>query len=319
MDPDNQTKVSVFILGGIPNTAQFPFLFFIIFMVIYLLTVLGNLLILVTIVAEPHLHGLPMYFFLCNLSLLDTCLSSVTVPQILVSFIAPSYRAISFGGCVLQLYAFHFLASTECFLYTVMAYDRYLAICCPLNYTTLMNRRISLGLVTGTWLMGSFHAAIHTTLTFRLPYCGPNRVNYFFCDIPPVLKLACADITVNHAVIRINIALVGSGCFLLICISYTYIAFAILNIQTMEGRHRAFSTCSAHLTVVLLYYSPAIFIYMHPASSYAMYGMLAVFYAIITPMLNPFIYTLRNKEVKRALRKLIVGHLISEKKISLGY
>ncbi|KAK9397997.1 olfactory receptor [Crotalus adamanteus] len=314
MDPDNQTKVSVFILEGIPNTARFPFLFFVIFMVIYLLTVLGNLLILVTIVMEPHLHGLPMYFFLCNLSLLDTCLSSVTVPQILVSFIAPNYRVISFGGCVLQLYAFHFLASTECFLYTVMAYDRYLAICCPLNYTTLMNRRISLGLVTGTWLTGSFHAAIHTILTFRLPYCGPNRVNYFFCDIPPVLKLACVDVTVNHALIRINIALVGSSCFLLICISYTYIASAILNIQTMKGRHRAFSTCSAHLTVVVLYYIPAIFIYMHPASSYAMYGMLAVFYAIITPMLNPFIYRLRNKEVKRALRKLIVGHLISEKR-----
>uniref|UniRef100_A0A670Z1K6 Olfactory receptor family 10 subfamily S member 1 n=2 Tax=Pseudonaja textilis TaxID=8673 RepID=A0A670Z1K6_PSETE len=297
----NQTKVSVFILESVPNTAQFPLLFFIIFMVIYLLTVLGNLIILVTIVVESHLSGLPMYFFLCNLSLLDTCLSSVTVPQILVSFIAPSHRTISFGSCVLQLYTFHFLASTECFLYTVMAYDHYLAICHPLNYTTLMNRRISLGLITATWFTGSFHAAIHTSLTFRLPYYGPSWVNYFFCDIPPVLKLACANITVNHAVIRINIALVGTGCFLLICISYSYIASVFLKIQTMEERHRAFSTCSAHLTVVLLYYSPSIFIYMHPASSNAMYGMLAVFYAIITPMLNPFIYMLRNKEVKRSL------------------
>ncbi|XP_007439431.1 olfactory receptor 10S1-like [Python bivittatus] len=314
MDPGNQTKVSVFILGGVPNTARLPFLFFLIFTTIYLLTVLGNLLILFTIMAEPQLHGLPMYFFLCNLSLLDTCLSSVTVPKILASFIASSYRTISFRGCVLQLYAFHFLASTECFLYTVMAYDRYLAICHPLNYTTLMNRRISLGLVGGTWFTGSFHAAIHASLTFCLPYCGPNQVNYFFCDIPPVLKLACADTTVNHAMIRINIALVGTGCFLLICISYTYIASAILKIQTTEGRHRAFSTCSAHLTVVLLYYSPSIFIYMCPSSSQATYGILAVFYAIITPMLNPFIYTLRNKEVKRALRKLFVGYLTSQKR-----
>ncbi|KAM6451643.1 olfactory receptor 10S1-like [Liasis olivaceus] len=314
MDPNNQTKVSVFILGGVPNTARFPFLFFLIFTTIYLLTVLGNILILFTIMTEPQLHGLPMYFFLCNLSLLDTCLSSVTVPKILASFIASSYRTISFRDCVLQLYAFHFLASTECFLYTVMAYDRYLAICRPLNYTTLMNRRISLGLVGGTWFTGSFHAAIHASLTFRLPYCGPNQVNYFFCDIPPVLKLACADTTVNHAMIRINIALVGTGCFLLICISYTYIASAILKIQTTEGRHRAFSTCSAHLIVVLLYYSPSIFIYMCPSSSQAMYGILAVFYAIITPMLNPFIYTLRNKEVKRALRKLFVGHLTSQKR-----
>uniref|UniRef100_A0A8C5SMH7 G-protein coupled receptors family 1 profile domain-containing protein n=1 Tax=Laticauda laticaudata TaxID=8630 RepID=A0A8C5SMH7_LATLA len=239
--------VSVFILGSVPNTVQFPLLFFIIFMVIYLLTVLGNLIILVIIVVEPHLYGLPMYFFLCNLSLLDNCLSSVIVPQILVSFIAPSHRTISFGSCVLQLYTFHFLVSIECFLYTIMAYYCYLAICHPLNYTTLMNRRISLGLVTGMWFTGSFHA------------------------------LACADITVNHAMIRINIALVGTGCFLLICISYSYIASAILESQKMEGRHWAFSTCSAHLTVVLLYYSPSIFIYMHAASSNAMYGMLAVF------------------------------------------
>ncbi|XP_062993505.1 olfactory receptor 10S1-like [Elgaria multicarinata webbii] len=312
MEPDNQTEVNAFLLSGLPNTAQLPLLFFLIFLVIYLLTVLGNLLILFTILFEPQLHGLPMYFFLCNLSFLDTCLSSVTVPKILAGFIVSSYRTISFGGCVIQLYAFHFLASTECFLYTVMAYDRYLAICRPLNYATLMNRRISSGLAASTWFTGSFHAAIHTSLTFRLSYCGPNQVDYFFCDIPPVLKLACADTSVNHTVILSNIGVVAVGCFVLICISYAYIASAILKIQTREGRHRAISTCSAHLTVVLLYYVPPVFIYMRPSSSDSTHGTLAVFYTIITPMLNPFIYTLRNKEVKRALRKLFDRHIVSQ-------
>ncbi|XP_077774103.1 olfactory receptor 10S1-like [Podarcis muralis] len=313
MDPANQT-VKVFILQGLPNTAELPLLFFFIFLAIYMLTVMGNLLILITILFEPQLHSLPMYFFLCHLSFLDTCLSSVTVPKVLMGFIRSSYRTISFGGCIIQLYTFHFLASTECFLYTVMAYDRYLAICRPLNYSTLMNRRVCSGLTAGTWLTGSFHAAIHTSLTFRLPYCGPNQVDYFFCDIPPVLKLACADTAVNHAVILANIGAVAAGCFVLICISYAYITSAILKIQTTEGRRRAFSTCSAHLTVVLLYYGPPVFIYLRPSSSASTYGTLAVFYTIITPMLNPFIYTLRNKEVERALRKLFDRHAASQER-----
>ncbi|XP_061446473.1 olfactory receptor 10S1-like [Rhineura floridana] len=312
MDPNNQTEVKVFILGGLPNTAELPLLFFFLFLVIYLLTILGNLLILVTILLEPQLHGLPMYFFLCNLSFLDICLSSVTVPKILAGFIMLSYRTISFGGCAIQLYAFHFIGSTECFLYTVMAYDRYLAICRPLNYATLMNRRICSGLAAGTWFAGSFHAAIHTSLTFRLPYCGPNRVDYFFCDIPPVVKLACADTVVNHTVTVVNNGVVASGCFALICISYAYIASAILKIKTTEGRRRAFSTCSAHLILVLLYFGPPVFIYTHPSSSDATYGTVAVFYTIITPMLNPFIYTMRNKEVQRALRKLSGRHIASQ-------
>ncbi|XP_077171301.1 olfactory receptor 10S1-like [Paroedura picta] len=307
MELGNQTGVKVFILGGLPNTSQLPALFFLIFLVIYLLTVLGNLLIFFTISSEAQLHRLPMYFFLCHLSFLDTCLSSVTVPKILAGFIMSRDRTISFTGCIIQLYAFHFLASTECFLYTVMAYDRYLAICHPLNYATLMNQRVCFGLAAGTWLTGSVHAAIHTSLTFHLSYCGPNRVDYFFCDIPPLLKLACADTSVNHTVILANIGFVAAGCFMLICVSYGYIAAAILKIQTTQGRHRAFSTCSAHLTVVILYYGPPMFIYMFPSSSDSTHGTLAVFYTIITPMLNPFIYTLRNKEVKKALSKWFSG------------
>ncbi|XP_034991816.1 olfactory receptor 10S1-like [Zootoca vivipara] len=313
MDPANHT-VMVFILGVLPNTAELPLLFFLIFLAIYMLTVLGNLLILITILFEPQLHRLPMYFFLCHLSVIETCLSSVTVPKVLAGFLRSSYRTISFGGCITQLYSYHFLASTECFLFTVMAYDRYLAICRPLNYSTLMNRRVCSGLAAGTWLTGSFHAAIHTSLTFRLPYCGPNHVDYFFCDIPPVLKLACADTAVNHVVTLANIGAVAAGCFVLICISYAYIASAILKIRTTEGRRRAFSTCSAHLTVVLLQYAPPVFIYLRPSSSASTYGALAVFQTMITPMLNPFIYTLRNKEVEKALRKLFDRHAASQER-----
>nr|QKE59417.1 olfactory receptor 10S1-like protein [Alligator sinensis] len=307
----NETPVMEFILGGIPNTGKLPTLFFLLFLIIYLLTLLGNLLILVTILCDPCLHNLPMYFFLAHLSSFDACLSSVTTPKVLAGLVSPGQRTISFGGCAAQLYAFHFLASAECFLYTVMAYDRFLAVCYPLRYTTVMNRRVCMWLAGSTWLTGSLHATVHATLTFRLPYCGPHKVDYYFCDIPAVLKLACADTATNQAVILANIGAVAAGCFVVICISYTYIISAILKICTAEGRQQAFSTCSAHLTVVLLFYVPGLFIYVRPTSNQASDGMMAVFYTMCTPVLNPFIYTLRNKEVKRALRKLTCGQSLS--------
>ncbi|XP_067390560.1 olfactory receptor 10S1-like [Emydura macquarii macquarii] len=311
MEPGNQTLVTVFILAGLPFTKEFPSLFFLLFLLIYLLTLLGNILILLTVLCDPQLHALPMYFFLAHLSFLDTCLSSVTVPKILAGWVGNGPNAISFGGCAVQLYAFHFLASTECFLYTVMAYDRFLAICRPLRYSVVMSRRACVRLATGTWLTGSLHAAIHATLTFRLPYCGPNRVEYFFCDIPAMLKLACADTATNQALILTNIGAVVAVCFLLICVSYAYIVSAILKIRTAQGRQRAFSTCSAHLTMVLLNYAPPIFIYLCPSSSHTSNGVVATFYTVITTLLNPFIYTLRNKEMKKALRKLTCGQTLS--------
>uniref|UniRef100_A0A8C8RFD4 G-protein coupled receptors family 1 profile domain-containing protein n=1 Tax=Pelusios castaneus TaxID=367368 RepID=A0A8C8RFD4_9SAUR len=307
MEPGNQTLVMVFILRGLPHTMELPSLFFLLFLLIYLLTLLGNILVLLTVLSDTRLHALPMYFFLGHLSFLDVCLSSVTVPKILAGFVGPGSRAISFSGCVVQLYAFHFLASAECFLYTVMAYDRFLAICHPLRYSVVMSRRASMGLAAGTWLTGSLHAMIHAILTFRLPYCGHNQVEYFFCDIPAMLKLACADTATNRALILANIGAVAAGCFLLICVSYTYIVSTILKIHTAQGRHHAFSTCSAHLTMVLLYYAPPIFIYLHPSSSHVSNGVVATFYTVVTPLLNPFIYTLRNKEMKNALRKLACG------------
>ncbi|XP_055971216.1 olfactory receptor 10S1-like [Sorex fumeus] len=300
----NQTVVSYFLLESLMYTSEHPGLFFLLFLITYSITVTGNLLILLTVGSDPRLSS-PMYHFLGHLSFLDACLSTVTVPKVMAGLITQEEMVISFHGCAVQLYCFHFLASTECFLYTVMAYDRYLAICQPLHYSVAMNRRICTGLAGATWATGAIHSAIHTSLTFHLPYCGPHHIAYFFCDIPPVLQLACVDTTVNELVVLANIGVVGTGCLILIITSYVFIVGAVLRIRTAEGRRRAFSTCSSHLTVVLLYYLPPISIYLQPSASGPGAGGPAVFYTIITPMLNPFIYTLRNKEVKRALRRLV--------------
>ncbi|XP_049713262.1 olfactory receptor 10S1-like [Elephas maximus indicus] len=300
----NQTMVNYFFLEGLMYTAEHPALFFLLFLLIYSITMAGNLLILITVGSDPHLCS-PMYHFLGHLSFLDACLSTVTVPKVMAGLLTLDGKVISFEGCAVQLYCFHFLASTECFLYTVMAYDRYLAICQPLQYPVTMNRQMCAGLAGITWAIGAVHSAIHTSLTFRLLYCGPHHIAYFFCDIPPVLKLACADTTINEIVIFANIGIVVTGCLILIIISYVFIVAAVLRIRTAEGRQRAFSTCTAHLTVVLLYYTPPVCIYLQPGSSGAGAGAPAVFCTMVTPMLNPFIYTLRNKEVKRALKRLL--------------
>ncbi|XP_037697383.1 olfactory receptor 10S1-like [Choloepus didactylus] len=300
----NQTVVSHFFLEGLMYTAEHPSVFFLLFLLIYSITVTGNLLILITVGCDPHLCS-PMYHFLGHLSFLDACLSTVTVPKVMAGLLTPDGKVISFEGCAIQLYCFHFLASAECFLYTVMAYDRYLAICQPLQYPVAMTRRMCAGLAGITWAMGAGHSAIHTSLTFHLLYCGPLHVAYFFCDIPPVLKLACAGTTINELVMLASIGIVATGCLIFIITSYVFIVAAVLRIRTAEGRQRAFSTCTAHLTVVLLYYMPPVCIYLQPHSSGAGAGAPAVFYTVVTPMLNPFIYTLRNKEVKQALQRLL--------------
>ncbi|EDL95212.1 rCG57884 [Rattus norvegicus] len=230
----NMSIVTTFILSGIPHAPVLDTMLFGLFLVIYVLTVLGNLLILVVIRVDSHLHT-PMYYFFTNLSFIDMWLSTVTVPKMLMTLVSPGGGAISFHSWVAQLYCFHFLGSTECFLYTVMSYDRYLAISYPLRYSSLMSGRVCALLAAGTWLTGSLHSAVQTTLTFRLPYCGPNQIQHYFCDAPPILKLACADIAVNEMVIFVNIGVVASGCFLLISLSYVSIVWSILRIRTSEG------------------------------------------------------------------------------------
>ncbi|XP_072668745.1 olfactory receptor 10G7 [Canis lupus baileyi] len=296
----NMSFVSTFILMGIPHAPALDIPLFTIFLVIYVLTMMGNLLILLVIRVDSHLHT-PMYYFLTNLSFIDMWFSTVTVPKMLMTLGSPGGRMISFHSCMAQLYCFHFLGSTECFLYTVMSYDRYLAISHPLRYASMMRGRTCALLATSTWLSGSLHSAVQTTLTFRLPYCGPSQIQHYFCDAPPILRLACADTSVNEMVIFVNIGVVASGCFLLIVLSYVSIVCSILNIRTSEGRHRAFQTCASHCIVVLCFFGPGLFIYLRPGSRDAVDGVVAVFYTVLTPLLNPVVYTLRNKEVKKAL------------------
>ncbi|XP_015281190.1 PREDICTED: olfactory receptor 10G6-like [Gekko japonicus] len=304
MESENRTERYQFVIVGFPYPLELGAPLFLLFLLIYLMTVFGNLLILLAVGFEPRLHR-PMYWFLCHLSFLDMTVSSVIVPKVIAGFITGG-RVISFGGCVTQLFFFHFLGCTECFLYTVMAYDRFLAICKPLRYGTLMNRKICLCLAFGTWFGGSVHSMIQTGLTFHLPYGCGTRVGYIFCDIPAVLKLACADTSLNEMVTFVDIGFLAMTCFFLILTSYVYIISAILRIRSAAGRRRAFSTCAAHITVVVTYYVPLVFIYLRPASQDPLDGVVAVFYTAVTPLLNPIIYTLRNKEMKHALKKLWV-------------
>ncbi|XP_025749136.1 olfactory receptor 10G9-like [Callorhinus ursinus] len=300
----NVSLVTTFFLMGLPHAPALDIPLLGIFLVIYVLTVVGNLLILLVIKADSHLHT-PMYYFLTNLSFIDMWFSTVTVPQMLMTLVSPGGRAISFHSCVAQLYCFHFLGSTECFLYTVMSSDRYLAISHPLRYASTMSGRTCALLATSTWLSGSLHSAVQTTLTFRLPYCGPSRIQHYFCDAPPLLKLACADTSVNGMVIFVNIGVVAVGCFLLMVLACVSILCSTLKIRAPEGSHRAFQTCVSHCTALLCFFVPCVFIYRRPGSRDAVAGLVAVFYTALTPLLNLVVYTLRNKEVKKALWKLI--------------
>ncbi|XP_011381312.1 olfactory receptor 10G7-like [Pteropus vampyrus] len=312
----NASHVTTFLLMGLPHAPVLDIPLFGIFLVIYVLTVVGNLVILLVIMVNSHLHT-PMYYFLTNLSFIDMWFSTVTVPKMLMTLASPGGRTISFHGCVAQLYSFHFLGSTECFLYTVMSYDRYLAISYPLRYSSMMRGRTCALLATSTWLSGSLHSAVQTSLTFCLPYCGPSQIQHYFCDAPPILKLACAGTSVNEMVIFVNIGIVGSGCFLLIVLSYVSIVCSILKIRNSEGRHRAFQTCASHCIVVLCFFGPAIFTYLRLGSKDAVDEVVAVFYTVLTPLLNPVVYTLRNKEVKKALLKLKYKVIFSQSKSML--
>ncbi|XP_067414577.1 putative olfactory receptor 10D4 [Emydura macquarii macquarii] len=305
MEMENRTVVSEFILLGIPNTKGHETILFIGFLAFYLCTLLGNLLILSAILADSRLHT-PMYFFLCNLSVVDLGFASISTPKLLVSLWAKS-RTISLGGCMSQVFFFHFLGCTECLLCTVMAFDRYVAICHPLRYLIIMNWRVCTILAAGTWISSSFCATILTSLTFMLPYCGHNVVDYYFCDIFPVAKLACADTYVIETVTFTNTGVVAMTCFFLILVSYVCIVYSILKMNSAEGRRKAASTCASHLMVVTLFFGPCALVYTQPQLSKVLVTAVHLFGYVATPMLNPVIYTLRNKEVKGALRKLRGG------------
>ncbi|KAL4681529.1 hypothetical protein H8959_007006 [Pygathrix nigripes] len=288
----NLSVVTEFILLGIPHTEGLETMLLVLFLSFYIFTLMGNLLILLAIVSSTRLHK-PMYFFLGKLSIFDIFFPSGIV------------RAISYAGCASQLFFYHFLGCTECFLYTVMAYDRFVAICHPLHYTLIMSHRACIILAMGTSFFACIQATFLTILTFQLPYCGPNEVDYYFCDIPVMLKLACADTSALEMVGFISVGLMPLSCFLLIFTSYSCIICSILQIHSAEGRRRAFSTCNAHLTAILLSFMPVVLIYLQPTPNPWLNATVQILNNLVTPMLNPLIYSLRNKEVKYSLRKVL--------------
>lgn len=304
MEGKNQTAPSEFIILGFSNLNKLQFLLFTIFFMTYICTLVGNIFIFVVTMADSHLHT-PMYYFLRNLAFIDIGYTTTNVPQMMVHLLSEK-KTISYGGCVLQLFAFIFLVGSECLLLAAMAYDRYIAICKPLRYPFIMNKALCRWLAASCWTGGFLNSVVHTVLTFHLPFCGNNQINYFFCDIPPLLILSCGDTSINElALLTIGI-FIGWTPFLCIILSYLYIISNILRIQSSEGRHKAFSTCASHLLIVLLYYSSTIFTYMRPISSYSLEKdrLISVLYSVVTPMLNPVIYTLRNKDIKKAVKTI---------------
>ncbi|XP_041430638.1 olfactory receptor 12D3-like [Xenopus laevis] len=305
----NQSVVTEFILLGINNRPELQLFLFTVFLMFYLFCFLGNLSIVFVVIFDYHLHN-PMYFFLGNLSFLDFFYSSTTVPKMLAGLVVEEKR-ISFQGCITQLHMFHFLGSTEAMFLTIMSYDRYVAICNPLRYHVLMAKTICIQLSAVCWTTGFIYSLTHTILTSRLPFCLMNKLTHFYCDIKPLLKLACTDTHLNERLVSIVTGSVAVFTFMLIIMSYTFISRHLLNIQSTHSRHKAISTCTSHMTVVLLYYGTGFCTYLRPATkdSLEQDRITGVLFTVITPALNPLIYTLRNKDVKKALTKMLFGNL----------
>ncbi|XP_032007665.1 olfactory receptor 8U3 [Hylobates moloch] len=301
----NITYVTVFILKGITDRPELQAPCFGVFLVIYLVTVLGNLGLITLIKIDTRLHA-PMYYFLSHLAFVDLCYSSAITPKMMVNFVVER-NTIPFHACATQLGCFLTFMITECFLLASMAYDRYVAICSPLHYSTLMSRRVCIQLVAVPYIYSFLVALFHTVITFRLTYCGPNLINHFYCDDLPLLALSCSDTHMKEILI---FAFAG---FDMICsssivlTSYIFIIAAILRIRSTHGRHKAISTCGSHMVTVTIFYGTLIFMYLQPKSNHSLDTdkMASVFYTVVIPMLNPLIYSLRNKEVKDASKKAL--------------
>ncbi|XP_016012716.2 olfactory receptor 2A1/2A42-like [Rousettus aegyptiacus] len=302
---ENQTVVTEFILLGFRLGPRIHILLFGFFSLFYAFTLLGNGVILGLISLDPRLHT-PMYFFLSHLATVDMAYACNTVPQMLVNLLNPA-KPISFAGCMTQTYLFLTFALTECLLLLMMSYDRYVAICHPLRYSVIMSWSVCISLVVTSWACGSLLALAQMVLVLRLPFCGPHEINHFFCELLSVLKLACADTWLNQIIIFVACTFIVEGPLCLVLVSYTCILVAILRIQSGDGRRKAFSTCSSHLCVVGLFFGSAIVTYMAPKSRHPeeQQKILFLFYSFFNPMLNPLIYSLRNAEVKGALRRAL--------------
>ncbi|XP_054440904.1 olfactory receptor 2K2 [Pteronotus mesoamericanus] len=303
MQGENLTIWNFFFLKGFSRYPKLEIVLFFFSLVMYLITLLGNSTLILITTLDSHLRT-PMYFFLRNLSFMDICYTSASIPTLLVNLLS-SQKTIVFPGCAVQMYLSLSMGSTECVLLAVMAYDRYVAICNPLRYPIIMNRQVCVQMATASWVTGCLTALLETSLALQLPLCG-NLIDHFTCEILAVLKLACASsLPMDMTLLVVGVLLLPIP-MLFICVSYVFILSAILRISSAEGRNKAFSTCGAHLTVVILYYGAALSMYLKPPlSSQEIDKIISLLYGVLTPMLNPIIYSLRNKEVKDALKKLL--------------
>ncbi|XP_044534408.1 olfactory receptor 9I1-like [Gracilinanus agilis] len=313
MAEQNYTTVTEFILIGFTDHPKLVVILFLVFLSFYLITLMGNMGMVLLICLDFRLHT-PMYFFLSHLSLLDACYSSVIVPQILVTLVT-GRTSISYISCATQFFFFTVCAGTECFMLSVMAYDRYVAVSNPLLYSSAMTLGTRWGLVAGAYGGGLSGAILRTACTFTLSFCGPNQINFFFCDLPPLLQLSCSDTTTSQILIIFfgNFVILANA--LVILVSYLFIIRAILHVKSVGGRAKTFSTCASHLTAVMLFFGTLTFMYLRSNSGKSLEEdkVVSVFYTVVIPMLNPIIYSLRNKEVNAAFRKVINRFQVSQK------
>ncbi|XP_069915429.1 olfactory receptor 7A10-like [Oryctolagus cuniculus] len=305
MKQGNKTHLAEFLLLGFSEDPALQPLICGLFLSMYLVTVAGNLLIILAILSDPHLHT-PMYFFLSNLSLVDVCFTSTTVPKMLVNIQTQS-KAISYAGCITQMFFFILFTGLDDFLLAVMAYDRFMAICHPLHYTVIMNPRLCVQLVLVCWIITVLHGLLHSLLVLRLSFCTHLEIPHFFCELNQLVHTACSDTFLNDVVIYVTVMLLGGGPLAGILYSYSRIVSSIRAISSAQGKYKAVSTCASHLSVVSLFYCTITGVYLsaHSAPSSASTATASVMYTVVTPMLNPFIYSLRNTDMKRALERLL--------------
>ncbi|XP_008845169.1 olfactory receptor 141 [Nannospalax galili] len=301
----NITEATTFILKGLTDNVELQVILFFLFLAIYLFTLIGNLGLIILVIGDSKLHN-PMYCFLSVLSSVDACYSSDITPNMLVGFLSKN-KGISLHGCATQLFLAVTFGTTECFLLAAMAYDRYVAIHDPLLYAVSMSPRIYVPLIIASYAGGILHAIIHTVATFSLSFCGSNEISHIFCDIPPLLAISCSDTYINELLLFFFVSSIEIVTILIVLVSYSFILIAILKMNSAEGRRKVFSTCGAHLTGVSIYYGTILFMYVRPSSNYSLAHDMVVstFYTIVIPMLNPVIYSLRNKDVKEAMRRIL--------------
>uniref|UniRef100_A0A8C9M566 Olfactory receptor n=1 Tax=Panthera tigris altaica TaxID=74533 RepID=A0A8C9M566_PANTA len=300
----NDTEVTIFVLKGFTDKLELQTILFFLFLAIYLFTMMGNLVLVSLVIGDSRLHN-PMYYFLSVLSSVDACFSSVITPNMLVDFMSKN-KIISFLGCATQMFLAVTFGTTECFLLAAMAYDRYVAIYNPLLYSVSMSPRVSVPLIVASYVGGILHASVHTVATFSLSFCASNEIRHVFCDIPPLLAISCSDTHTNQLLLSYLVGSIEIVTILTVLISYGFILLAILKIHSAAGRRKVFSTCGSHLTGVSIYHGTILFMYVRPSSSYALdHDMIvSMFYSIVIPMLNPIIYSLRNKDVKEAMKRV---------------